>query len=509
MLVKILKNWPGGKAAGQARKPVSSADTRGWADATFPHGICGCPGTKEGRGVGLKSYSQGLCVIFLLAVAACQAPYLDDAAPRPGNPNTQNSASGTPPPAATNDKQAASVDEPTGVVSLRQALATALLKNPGLKKFSWEIRAAEARRIQAGHIPNPELEVEVEDVGGSAEQTGFQSAEITFVLKQEIELGWKQTNRISVAELESDIARWEYRRKRLDVLLETTKAFVDVMAAKRRLSLSERTFELTKQVHEAVTKRLKAGLVAPLEETKARVAVSIARIKLDRIRSELAASKKRLAGSWGSTVPAFSDVSGNFEQVSSLMPIERLKKRINMNPDLKQQATELDLRRSIIALKKSENIPDITLSFGVRRLRETDDNTFVFGFSIPLPLFGLNPGAVEEAEHNLEQSKVERQATGLRVRASLNESYPVMSSSYRQIVTLKSEVLPAAQQAFDATRRGYREGNVGLLDVLDAQRTLFEVQGQYIDALEAFHKSKAEVERLLGGSEGAPRNRQN
>ncbi len=458
-------------------------------------------GIGDRMGVVLKSFSRKLCVISLLAVAACEAPYIDGAAPQPGNQKSQNPVSGSPPPAAPNYKGAADIKEPTGVVSMRQALASALLKNPELETFSWKIRAAEARRIQAGRIPNPEIEATVAEVGGSDERKGFDSAEITFALKQEIELGSKRTNRISVAKIEGDIARWEYQRKRLDVLLKTTKAFIEVMAVKRRLSLSERKLELTKQVREVVAKRVKAGVVAALDETKARVSVSTAEIELDRIRSEFDASKKHLASTWGSTVPIFSDVKGNFENVSSIAPIEKIKERISINPDLKQQATEVDLRRSIIRLEKSESIPDITLSMGVKRLREVNDNTFLFGVSVPVPVFGLNPGAVEEAERNLEQSKVERQATNLRVRTSLNESYPVMASAYRQIVALKNDVLPAAQLAFDATQRGYREGNVGFLDVLYAQRTLFEVQAQYIDTLEAFHKSKADVERLLGGSE--------
>ena len=65
--------------------------------------------------------------------------------------------------------------------------------------------------------------------------------------------------------------------------------------------------------------------------------------------------------------------------------------------------------------------------------------------------------------------------------------------------------------------QGYRQGKFSLLDVLDAQRTLFEAKGQYIEALATYHKAVAEAERLLGGelttvmgltgphSHGAPR----
>jgi cobalt-zinc-cadmium efflux system outer membrane protein len=58
-------------------------------------------------------------------------------------------------------------------------------------------------------------------------------------------------------------------------------------------------------------------------------------------------------------------------------------------------------------------------------------------------------------------------------------------------------VIPGAQSAFDAENEGYREGKFGYLDVLDAQRTLFDVKGQYIEALKGYHKAVATVERLI------------
>ena len=60
-------------------------------------------------------------------------------------------------------------------------------------------------------------------------------------------------------------------------------------------------------------------------------------------------------------------------------------------------------------------------------------------------------------------------------------------------------MLPAAQQAFEAVQQGYRQGKFDYLYVLDTQRTLFETQARYIDSVEAYHKARADVERLIGG----------
>jgi cobalt-zinc-cadmium efflux system outer membrane protein len=66
------------------------------------------------------------------------------------------------------------------------------------------------------------------------------------------------------------------------------------------------------------------------------------------------------------------------------------------------------------------------------------------------------------------------------------------------VSSLKNEVLPSAQGTFDAVTEGYRIGKFDFLEMLDAQRTLFDVKGSYIDALAKYHRAVADVERLVG-----------
>ncbi len=65
-------------------------------------------------------------------------------------------------------------------------------------------------------------------------------------------------------------------------------------------------------------------------------------------------------------------------------------------------------------------------------------------------------------------------------------------------MSLSETVLPAARRTYEAASEGYRQGKFGFIQVLDAQRTLVQVRGQRIQALEAYHKAIAELERLIG-----------
>lgn len=66
-----------------------------------------------------------------------------------------------------------------GALTLQHALADGLMHSPELAAFAWDVRAAEARELQAGLLPNPELEAEVENFAGNNELQSFRSAETT------------------------------------------------------------------------------------------------------------------------------------------------------------------------------------------------------------------------------------------------------------------------------------------------------------------------------------------
>ncbi len=404
------------------------------------------------------------------------------------------------PPAEPSEEGSSSLkfEEPTGDLTLSRALSLALLKSPELAAFSWEVRAGEARRLQAGLLPNPEINISSEEFGGSGVRRGYDAAETSVLLSQLVELGGKRAKRTEVAAIQSNLAGWDYESKRLDVFTDTTKAFVETLAAQSRLALAEESFDLAKQVLQAVSERSRAGKVSPLEVIKAEVALSTSRIKLERTKRELETSRKSLAATWGSNSPMFIHAKGDFETINEIQPLNQLLQLIDQNPDIARRKVETTLRRAEIRLEESEKIPSLTIGAGMRRFEETDDSAFLFEVSLPLLLFNRNQGNILEAKHNLAKTLEENRATNVRIRASISRIHQVLSSSYLEAVTLKNDVLPGAYSAFEAAREGYKQGKFGYLDVLDAQRTLFETKAGYIAALADYHKAIAEAERLIG-----------
>ncbi|MFQ5780734.1 MAG: TolC family protein [Nitrospiria bacterium] len=430
-------------------------------------------------------------VVLVFGAAGCVIHHPDRALPKPRPLGSEI------PTFRPFTKSADIPEEPSGSITLQDALALALMKNPELAVFSWEVRGREAATLQAGLFPNPDFSTEIEDVGGSA-FSGTDQAETTISLGQLIELGGKRLKRRKVASLTLDLAGWDYETKRIDVFSQVTHAFIGVLGAQQNRALSEEMVRLAKQVAETVSGRVQAGKVSPVEEIKANVALSSAQIAMGRAKRELEASQKQLAATWGSTTPRFESVKGDLGTASSIPSFDQLIRHLSQNPELARWGTEISQRRAVIDLERSRMIPDVTLSGGYRRFNETDNSTFVAGLSIPLPILNQNQGAIQEARHRLSKAKEARRAAEVRLTAELAEAYRALSTANAEVQGLERDVLPGAERAFNAVNEGYRLGKFGLLDVLDAQRTLFGARAQHLEALIDYHQAVAGVERLIG-----------
>ncbi len=86
----------------------------------------------------------------------------------------------------------------------------------------------------------------------------------------------------------------------------------------------------------------------------------------------------------------------------------------------------------------------------------------------------------------------------MSVRSQLNITYELLMASLVQAKAIREQILPSAKKAFAGASAGFRMGKFPYLEMLDAQRTLYEVQSQYIDSLEAYNLARASLERLIG-----------
>jgi cobalt-zinc-cadmium efflux system outer membrane protein len=436
--------------------------------------------------------------LFLLAMGGCSEQRKVDI--KPSQPTSAQQFLMHPPinNSSMGVSQSNYATEPNAVISLRDALALALTNNPELSAYSWEIRAAEARKLQASLLPNPEVELEFEEVGRTGKRSGFDGAEATLVLSQLVELGGKRDKRMQVATLAKRATEWDYEVKRLDVLTRVKKAFVNVLARQKHLELVEELARLSETVLNTVSQRVEAGKDTPLEKTKAEVVYAVAQIELKKAYKNLDSARISLASTWAGKTAVFERAVGEYEKISPIPPPHKLAHLLDQNPDITRWGDEIAKHQAALQLEEAKAISDPSVFGGVQRFNEDDDTAMVFGFSMPLPIFDRNQAGVREARYRLAKAREEQQAEAIRVNAVMMEAYARLFNAFTEVEGLKNEILPRAGQVFEAATESYREGKLNYLNVLDAQRTLFEAKGQYIEALADYHNAQADMERLTG-----------
>jgi cobalt-zinc-cadmium efflux system outer membrane protein len=378
-------------------------------------------------------------------------------------------------------------------LTLQKAVALALEANLDLTVAQREIEAVEGQVIQGRVRPNPELAYSLED---QRTPTRTQSVQINLP----IELGGKRAARIAAAERGRDVAVEELNTRRVEIRAAVVAAFFETLAAQERAALAQASVDLAKRATDAVAKRVAAGKVSPVEETKARVAEAGVRVELAQAQSEQRNARARLASLLGANPPRFTLVSGNVEELPAVPSLDNVQQRLSTSPTLRRMQLEVERRRSLVDVERSKRIPDVTFSLGVKRPTELQRNQLLFGVSVPLPLFDRNQGNLLEALKREDKARDELQALNIRVSTDVLQARERLESIRREVDVLQQDVLPGAKSAYDAATVGFENGKFNFLEVLDAQRTYFAAKSQYLKALAEAHRTAADIDRVLGES---------
>ncbi len=436
-------------------------------------------------------------IVGLTALTACTSPQsLAKPTPRPlGVTLPAYEASDSPESGA--DLSIQRVD-PNGAMTLRDALAAALLQNPELSAFSWEVRVQEARTLQAGLRPNPEVQLELENFAGTDDFGGTGQSETTLQLGQLIELAGKRIKRRRVAELGTTRAGWTYEIRRVSIFADVVRAFTSVLAAQERLKLATEMLALANETRDSVARQVRSGATSKVEQTRAEVAAASQGIEVQRARSAIEATRLRLASLWGAQEPQFEKVLGDLYAIAPPPSSDAVVASLERSPVLLRWLNEIERHEAIIELEDAQRLPDVTANAGVRRLEDTNDSAFLVGVSIPFPIYDRNQGGRLAARRELAKARHLQRAAHVKIGTTLRTELIELKSSYTELNALREIAIPQAKSAYSEIRRGYLRGLFRYVDVLDAHRTLFQLQSQELNALHTYHTSVAELERITG-----------
>lgn len=391
-----------------------------------------------------------------------------------------------------------SVETDQKKITIEEAVETTLNNNPNLTAFKYEIKSLEKIKIQAGLIPNPEAGFEMENFLGGNELNGFQGTEYTLAASQLFELGGKRSSRVNLADNEINSALGNYELIKIDLIARVKTAFINLSEVDRRIQLQRKFIQTNEEILMTVSERVKAGRTSPAEESKVKVALINSQIELQRLQRNFSSAQSVLNSLLGTFEKNIIPLTNTFDNILIPPDKENILAELDSIPTIKYLSNETRLRKAQLELEEAQSVPDITFLLGARYLNEIETNAFVAGLTMPIPIFDRNQGNIQSAEVRIQQMDEIIKMQKLNVIASLNTSYNNLLSAYNNVVQLNESILPESEKAYEITSQGYLQGRFAFIDLLDAQRTLFDTEAQYLLELSDYYRSLIELENLTG-----------
>jgi cobalt-zinc-cadmium efflux system outer membrane protein len=373
-------------------------------------------------------------------------------------------------------------------LTLEQLQQLALANNPTLGQAQAGVRAAAGRTRQAGLWPNPTVGYTGEEIRGGS----FGGGQHGVFVQQNIILGGKLALDRKVSAAEGKQAEAEAEEQRLRVENGVRIAFYQSLAAQQMLQMRKKLSSLAKDAATTTEQLFNVGQADEPDVLQAKVEADEADLAVVAAQQEQQRAWRVLTAVVGKPDLALTHLQGNLEDLPAIDPEQILQTILRDSPAVKIAQLGVIREDAAVTRAQREVVPDLLLRAGYLNNREQlgsipPNAVGSEGFAevgVNLRLFNRNQGNIQAARADQERAKLEVQRVALVLRqlaAPVLQSY---ASSRAVADRYKTRTLPNAERAYDLYMRKYHEGAAAYPQVLIAQRTLFQLQTNYISALE-------------------------
>jgi outer membrane protein, heavy metal efflux system len=374
-------------------------------------------------------------------------------------------------------------------LTLAELEQRALAQHPAIAEAAARIDAAKGRAMQAGTLPNPTIGYAGDEISGGAINRG---GEHGFFVQQTIPLGGKLALGRDLFTREAEAAQAATEAERQRVLTAVRRAYRAVLIAEQRVTVRDRLAQLATETVQIAAQLFNTGVADKPDTLSAEIEAQRAQLALVEAQNARARVWRELGWLVGDPAFAPQPLAGSADDpLPDLAQQATLSRILKESPEI--EAARLDTARAdaAVARAKREAAPDLVLRAGPRYNRELLERDLKpvgweasFEVGVTVPLFNRNKGGIAEASADLARSMATVQQTQYAAATRVASAYEQYDTARRMVDIYRREILPRADQAYTMYRRSYEEMAAAYPQVLAAQRTLFQSQDQYLDALE-------------------------
>lgn len=309
-----------------------------------------------------------------------------------------------------------------------ETLLQRLGQSPATLEADALLDAAEARVRQARVRPNPTAALEVENAFGSGPFEGYNNAETTLSLSQDLELWGRRGARVEAARADAGTASLRRDMAGIEAAGRLALVYAEAEAAERRADLAQEALSLTVADTRAALTLVEEGREPLLRGIQGESEAAAARAALDEAQAERDAAFARLRAVAMLTAPVTSIDSGLLDRAPLAASDDGAAGTLTVRvAEADREAAE---RR--IDVERLRSRPDVTASVGVRRYEAEDATAVTLGVSLPLPLFDRNRGNIEAAQAEFRAADARLLGARQEAQADRDAAMARLSASARR-----------------------------------------------------------------------------
>jgi multidrug efflux system outer membrane protein len=399
-------------------------------------------------------------------------------------------------------------------------IAEAFAASPTLERAVARVDAAQARLGISGSQSLPSLDAAL-SAGRTkrAESTNPQASEPVTLYQANLKAYWEidlwGRIRNEVAAARADLTGASHARDaaRLALAAQVAQGYFQLRGLDAQLEIARRTVVSRQESLNIRNKRFLGGMTSELDMRQAEAELAAAEAQVPDLVEAVARAEASLAILVGMSPARLNATGPDRGKALDTIPVppeipEGLPSDLlNRRPDIQEAEQGLRATQARVAAARTAWFPSIALtgalggeSLAFADLFKGSALAWNFAGSLAAPLFngGLTAAQIDLASANERAAAAQYRDSVIRAFADLRSAFVAKRQAATRTVALEQAVRALRRQQRLATLR-YDNGFSSYLEVLDAERALFDSELALVDARRAHLVAGVDLYRALGG----------
>lgn len=375
----------------------------------------------------------------------------------------------------------------------REAVARFMTSDPRIQ--AWASRVDEARAQQAERTPwpNPSLTFSREHVAGARD---------TFLLaRQELPVSGRRTQLRDAGRLAVESVEAERRATFAQMQADVREAYLELLLAQEREAVLRRAIDELQQWLKILRAREEAGEGSRYDRMRGQRALIDLEADAAKAEAERAEAQGHLAAYLGSPISLAVAATESVALPQAAPPIETLVAQA-LSTRGEHRASQLSSERFDAEQRAAMElrIPTPTLTAGLKRsaFAATTHSGYQVSIDLGIPLFSRGQASAGLAAAQRAVADAAAAFWRTRIEADVRSAHAALAIHQERAARYRDATAAVAEPLVATGRVGYEEGELGILELLDAHRQAVDARLRVLELTADARRAAIELDRAIG-----------